>query len=98
MPKPILPVIPGVETPVVEFAKTQPQYITLPAWRGEDGTVVTRWRMTFRERLRILFTGDLWLTLLTFNHPLQPVKLDTLCPLANDSRGGSGRLMIVGVE
>ncbi len=81
--KPITPVVPGFDLPVTEFAKDQPEYITLPSFRtgDPDGRVVTRWRLTFRERLRILLTGDLWLSLLTFNHPLQPVKLDTECPI-----------------
>lgn len=86
MPSPITPIIPGFEVPVVTFAKDQPEYIPLPAWRGEDGTVVTRWRFGWKERWRLLLTGDLWLTLLTFNKPLQPVKLDTECPLLAERR------------
>ena len=79
--KPITPVVPGFNLPVTEFAKDQPEYITLPSHRSPDGRVVTRWRLTFMERLRILLTGDLWLSLLTFNQPLQPVKLDVECPI-----------------
>lgn len=78
---PVSPVIPGFKITETIFAKDQPEYIPLPAWRGEDGRVVTRWRLTWKERLRILFFGNLWLTVLTFNHPLQPVKLETECPL-----------------
>ncbi len=79
---PITPIIPGnFETPTVTFAKDQPQYTPLPAWRGADGTVVTRWRATWRERLRFLLFGDMWLTMLTFNQPLQPVKIETKCPI-----------------
>ncbi len=67
--------------PTITFAENQPEYIPLPAHRQPDGTVTTRWRLTWRERLRILLTGDLWLQVLTFNRPLQPVKLDTQCPI-----------------
>jgi len=81
MPIPSPQIIPGFEIPIVEFAKSQPEYLTLPAWRGHDGLVVTRWKFSFMERLKILFTGDLWLSIKTFNSPLQPVKLTTVCPI-----------------
>jgi len=83
--KPITPVVPGLDLPTVTFAKDQPEYLPLPAWRDADGTVVTRWRLSLKERVQILFTGDLWLTLMTFNHPLQPVKLTTVCPIKEPS-------------
>jgi hypothetical protein len=54
------------------YAKDQPQYLPLPAFRSEDGTVVSCWRLTWREALRLLFTRRLWLLQLTFNMPLQP--------------------------
>jgi hypothetical protein len=43
--------------------------------------------MTWRERLRVLLTGDLWLTLLTFNRPLQTVKIETACPIFGHAMG-----------
>jgi len=58
----------------VVFAKDQPQYLPLPAYIGPDGIVITCWQMTWRERLRALFTGRMWLTVLTFNNPLQPLR------------------------
>jgi hypothetical protein len=79
--RPITPVVPGYDLPVVTYAKDQPEYIALPCHRSEDGTVTTRWRLSWRERLSIFFTGDLWLQVLTFNHRLQPVKLQTTCPI-----------------
>lgn len=56
------------------FAKDQPQYLPLPAYKSEDGEVVTCWKITFGERLKLLFTGRLWWSVLTFNHPLQPQR------------------------
>ncbi len=53
MISPITPIIPGFDIPTVTFAENQPDYIPLPAWRGEDGMVVTRWRFGWRERLRM---------------------------------------------
>lgn len=78
---PIPEIVPRIEINTVTFAANQPEYIPLPAWKGDDGHVVTRWKLTWRERIRILLRGDLWLSVLTFNQPLQPVKLDTVCPL-----------------
>lgn len=58
----------------VVFAKDQPEYQPLPAFRagGEMGAVISCWKLTFRERLRILFTGRLWVSLATFGKPLTP--------------------------
>lgn len=76
---PISPAIPGM--PEVVYAKDQPEYLPLPAYRTGDGTVVTRWRLSWSERIRVLLGGSVWLTILTFNNPLQPVKLDAQCPI-----------------
>ena len=62
----------------VEFAKNQPEYLSLPAHRCPNdarGQIVVCWRLSFRERAILLFTGRLWHSILTFNKPLQPVKL-----------------------
>ena len=80
--KPMTPVVPGCTTPEVVYAKDQPEYIPLPSHRTDDGTVITRWKLSIRERIRLLIGGSLWLSVLTFNHPLQPVKLDAQCPVA----------------
>lgn len=58
------------------FAVNQPQYQPLPAWRGDDGTVISCWQLSRRERLKLLVTGKIWLRVLTFNKPLQPQRLD----------------------
>jgi len=78
--KAITPIVPGHELPTITFAANQPEYNALPAFRDSDGTVITRWKLSFRERLRILLHGDLWLWVLTFNNPLQPVVLETTPP------------------
>jgi len=58
----------------VEFAKDQPQYRTLPALKLDtpEGQVITCWKMSFRERLKVMFSGKVWLSLMTFNKPLTP--------------------------
>lgn len=78
--KPVTPVIPGSNAKEVVYAKDQPEYIPLPAIRGEDGTVTTRWKLTLRERLVALFFGDVYLSIMTFNERLQPVRLSIDVP------------------
>ena len=79
--KPITPVVPGFALQVTTYAEDQPEYHPLPSWKSDDGVVVTRWHLSWSERLRIFFGGSLWLTMLTFNKPLQPVKLAATCPI-----------------
>lgn len=61
----------------ITYAKDQPEYIPLPALRFSDGLVVTRWNLSWKERLHILFGGSVFLGLLTFNNPLQPIRIST---------------------
>lgn len=74
--KPVSPVIPGVE-PETEtvYAKDQPEYLPLPTLRTDDGAVLSRWELTDEEIQRIIETRSIYLTLLTFNQPLQPIML-----------------------
>lgn len=60
----------------VTFAKDQPEYLPLPAHRTRDvtATVTSCWRFNWRERLKVLFTGRIWWSQLTFGHPLQPQR------------------------
>jgi hypothetical protein len=73
------PVNPGLLLPSgwnpVTYAANQPQYRPLPCWRSRqpDGRVVTRWKLTRRERLMVALGTDLWLQQLTFHQPLQPI-------------------------
>jgi len=57
------------------FAEHQPQYQPLPSIRTPDGKVITRWTLTDSERAAIVRGEDVFLTVLTFNQPLQPVLL-----------------------
>ena len=56
------------------FAKDQPEYTPLPALRldTKEGEVISCWKMSLKERLIVLFTGRVWLSLLSFNKPLTP--------------------------
>lgn len=78
--RPVSPIVPGLDLPVTNFAETQDEYNTLPAYKQQDGTVLTRRRLTWKERLHIFVRGDLHLFTLTFNRPLQPVNLQVERP------------------
>ena len=76
---PASPVVPGREHEEVVLGKDQPQYLALPALPIENG-IVTRWKLSWGERLCILWTGDLYLSVLTFGQRLQPLKPMTTRP------------------
>lgn len=57
------------------IAKDQKEYLPLPAHvnRESDWREVTScWKLTWYERILILFTGRVWSTLMTFGGPVQP--------------------------
>lgn len=70
------------EEQTVIIANNQPEYLPLPAhqFNDERGRIAFCWKMTWRERIKVLFTGLLWQQVLTFNQPLQPQKLETIKP------------------
>ena len=61
----------------IVFAKNQPQYLPAPAYKFfiGDGEVVMCWKMNFWEKIKCLFTGKIWVSLVMFGHPLTPSKL-----------------------
>ena len=73
------------------LAKDQPEYIPLPVAHIEysDGvrSMISCYRLTWRERLTILFSGKLWWTKFTFGQPLQPQKLYLYEPLKGAWKG-----------
>ena len=76
--------IPFPEQTVV-FAKDQPQYLPLPAYSAA-GQVITCWRLTWRERFKLLVTGKLWLRQLTFSAALQPQSPGVDYPFVKGTR------------
>lgn len=64
-----------VEGGHVVYAANQPEYNPLPVWRKPQGQVISRWRLTWRERIAALFGRHLYVEVLTFGGPLQPVFL-----------------------
>jgi len=56
------------------YAENQPEYIPLPVHKDKSGVVTSCWRVSFPERLKILFGAKIYWQQLTFNNPLQPIK------------------------
>lgn len=79
--RPVEPIVPGKQLPVTLYAKDQPEYNRLPVYRESDGAVLSRWKLSLRERLRVVVFGDVYLWVLTFGRPLQPVSLQAEPPL-----------------
>ena len=53
------------------LAEDQPEYLPLPVCIYGDRTI-SCWRLSLWERVKLLFTGRLWLLVLNFRQPLQP--------------------------
>lgn len=64
----------------VVYAKDQKEYKPLPAFKSEDGEIVTCWKLSLKERFKILLSGRMWLNVLTFNKPLQPLLISIRKP------------------
>lgn len=62
------------------FARGQKEYLPLPAYKEPDGKIMTCWRPSLKDRFQILFTGKIWLCILTYNRPLQPLLLSAKYP------------------
>ena len=75
------PVVVGRESEEVVFAKDQPEYIPLRTLAYEtypnsgDIRVMSRWTLTPEQRKKVSEGSDIFLTLLTFGGPLQPILM-----------------------
>ncbi len=71
------PVIEGLEAHEVVYAKNQPQYNPLRALRSNDAecAVLSRWTFTPEQRQAIAEGADVFLEVLTFRGPLQPIRM-----------------------
>lgn len=70
----------------IEFAKDQPEYLTMPAYRTTDGEITSCWKLSFLERIQVLFTGKVYFTLLTFNRGLSPQRANVKFELGTDGK------------
>lgn len=67
----------------VVYAKDQPEYLPLPAYKrpGDEGDVTSCWKLSLRERIKLLFTGRIYWSQWTFDGPLQPQRPSLEPPL-----------------
>lgn len=77
---PVEPSPPPEGATLVVFAKDQPQYLPLPAYRTPDGVVLTEWEPTAEELQRILLGGRVRIWIYTFGRPLQPIRVEAAEP------------------
>lgn len=61
----------------VVYAANQPEYNPLPVHKTDEGVVTSCWSMSLFQRIKFLFTGKVYLSVWTFNQPLQPLRFTT---------------------
>lgn len=61
------------------YAENQPECEPLPACKLTDGKVISCWKISFWELVKLLWGRRVWVTSLAFDGPLQPlwVQVDT---------------------
>lgn len=72
----------------VVYGENQPEYQPLPALKrkGNSGEIVTCWELSPDEIKQVQETGKIYLSILTFRQPLQPVYLSVDIPTAYDQQ------------
>lgn len=65
----------------VVYAENQPEYLQLPAYKREDGEVTCCFSLSLKEKIKVLLTGRIWISILTFNKPLQPILVSVNKPI-----------------
>ena len=59
----------------IVFGKNQPEYQPLPAKQVDNNTIMTCWELSDDDILLINSSKKIWLGVMTFGKPLQPVIL-----------------------
>jgi hypothetical protein len=65
------------------LAMSQEEYEPLPVYRAPDGQTICAFRLSPSELEEIAKTRTLWISVLTFNKPFQPIGLSTQKPFAD---------------
>ena len=71
----------------IVFGANQPEYQPLPAefvGKPETGQINTCWELSPDELKQIQETGKIWVSILTFGQPLQPVLVSVYKPKPYD--------------
>ncbi len=71
------PIVEGLEAIEVVYARNQSEYNPLRSLISTDGTgrAVSRWTLTAEQRVAIAQGNDIFLELMTFHQPLQPIRI-----------------------
>lgn len=56
----------------------------LPAHQTQDGRVVSCWKLTFTDKMKVLLLGKVWIQTLTYGQPLQPVSASIETPFEKE--------------
>lgn len=83
---PVSPVVPTADGDETIYAECQDQYVSLPAIKSAEGsvlplgTILTRWILSEEEKQIILEQGYVYAAVMTFNRGLQPILLSASVP------------------
>lgn len=60
----------------ITAAKDQPEYQPLPMCLSghDDGCMATCWKLTWWERIKLLWRGVIWIEVLTFHRGIPPQR------------------------
>ncbi len=61
------------------WAENQPEYLPLPSYCNPRENI-SKWRLTWWERIKLLFTGTLWMRQVNLRQPLQAIVPTTIFP------------------
>lgn len=78
--RPMSPVVPTADSAEVVYAQNQPPYQPLPCLRTVDGMILTRWSLSEDEKQQVCEQGYIYLSVQTFNSPLQPLLMSADVP------------------
>ena len=69
----------GFKQQNIIIAEDQEEYKSLPALRVDDryNTMITCMGLSWRERIRVFFTGIIWVSEMTFGKPITPRYMST---------------------
>ena len=62
------------------YAKNQKEYLELHVYKdpkNKKGIAISCWKLSFMDIIRIIFSGKLWMSSMTFNKPFIPVAMTT---------------------
>lgn len=68
----------------IVFGEHQEEYLPLPAHLDKEGVATSCWELSFKEKIRVLISGKLFLQIMTFDKSLQPVNIMVKNPVEDE--------------